>query len=258
MSSSTTITSITYTYTQHTYTYIPVDAIDAGCFQHVAADLIVVRLNKAHMARVGRQVEHILHALGDGQAVVHDAQIHQMELVTEHVLTHVLILLPVRSHDVVALTLETPGNMRRNESSGSRDGNPQLPFRPVRLPIQVTRRILPILLQSVRNHHPRLSLLRQAKSLALLPSGPERFLSNYYNILSTELALVLSSGNFPHKIPLRTKLPPSPNNILALVSCAIPEFPNARARSPRPLRTQRQMERLKTTRTMTKRRPNKY
>ncbi len=170
MSSSTAITSITYTYTQHTYTYIPVDAIDAGCFQHVEADHSVVvhddrvvRLNKAHTAHVGRQVENMLHALGDGQAVVHDAQIHQMELVTEHVLTHVLILLPVRSHDVVALTLETPGNMRRNESSGSRDGNPQFLFWPVRFPIQVTRRILPILLQSVRNHHPRLSLLRQAK-----------------------------------------------------------------------------------------------
>ncbi len=114
------------------------DAVDASCFQHVEADHSVVihddgmvGLDEAHAAHVRRKVEHMLHALGDGQAVVHDAEIHQMELVTEHVLTHVLILLPIRCHDVVTLGLQASGNVRGDESASSCDGNPQLLLRPV-------------------------------------------------------------------------------------------------------------------------------
>jgi len=115
-----------------------VDAVDASCFQHVEADHSVVihddgmvGLDKAHAAHVRRQVEHMLNAFGDGQAVVHDAEIHQMELVTEHVLTHVLILLPIRCHDVVTLGLQASGNVRGDESASSCDGNPQLLLWPV-------------------------------------------------------------------------------------------------------------------------------
>ncbi len=137
------------------------DAVDASCFQHVEADHSVVihddgmvGLDEAHAAHVRRQVEHMLHALGDGQAVVHDAEIHQMELVTEHVLTHVLILLPIRCHDVVTLGLQASGNVRGDESASSCDGNPQLLLRPVWLPLQITGSVLPVyyFLHSIARH----------------------------------------------------------------------------------------------------------
>lgn len=108
----------------------PRDAVDAGGFEHVEADHGVVvhddgvvGLDEAHAAHVGGQVENVMRAFRDLQAIVHDAQVHEVELIAEHVLAHVLVLLPVRRDDVVALAAQPPRDVRRDEPPRARDAD---------------------------------------------------------------------------------------------------------------------------------------
>ncbi|KRY06164.1 hypothetical protein T12_3427 [Trichinella patagoniensis] len=86
----------------------------------------------------------MVHTLSNLEAIVHNPQIHEMELMAEHILSHVLILLPIGGNDVVSLALQTPCNVRGNEASSPGDRDTELLRWPVRLPLQVRIGVLPI------------------------------------------------------------------------------------------------------------------
>jgi hypothetical protein len=151
----------------------PGDAVNAASLEHVEADHgvvvhddSVVGLDKAHAAHVGGEVEDVVRALGDLEAIIHDAQVHEVELVAEHVLTHVLVLLPVGRDDVMPLALEPPRDVRRDEPARPRDRDPQFRLWPVLLPVQVRRRVRPKASIARHGYHknqnrPTTSLLRK-------------------------------------------------------------------------------------------------
>ena len=85
----------------------------------VVADDGVARLDEAHATHVGGQVVHLLGALGHRQAVLHLAQVHEVELVAEVLLLHELVALPVRGHDVVSFLLQAAGQVRADEPTGA-------------------------------------------------------------------------------------------------------------------------------------------
>lgn len=129
----------------------PFDAIDSCSFKHVEADHGVVvhdhgvvGLDETHASHIGSKIEDVICTTGDLEAVVHDPEVDEMELVAEHVLAHVLVLLPVGGDDVVALALETPGDVGGDEASGAGDADPERPGRPVGLPLQVLVRVCSI------------------------------------------------------------------------------------------------------------------
>jgi len=82
--------------------------------------------------------------LGNLQTVVHDPEINQVELMAEHVLGHVLILLPVRGNDIMALAFQTASNVGSNETTSPSNRNPQLLTWPVGLPLQLSIGVLAI------------------------------------------------------------------------------------------------------------------
>lgn len=127
---------------------VPLDAVDTRGFTHVEGDHGVVKeegavvgLNEAHAAHVGSKVEHMLCSFRNLKAILHNTKVHKVKLVTEHILTHVLILLPIGSDDVVTLTLQAARNVRRDEPPSARDGDSELLRRPVLLAVQVRGRV---------------------------------------------------------------------------------------------------------------------
>ena len=123
---------------------LPLDTVNSSSLKHVKADHgvvvhdhRVVGLDEAHPTHISREVEHMVNPRGDLEAVVHHPQVHEVELVAEHVLGHVLVLLPVRCDDVMALTLEAARDVGGNEPASTSDGDPQLLKRPVRLLLQL-------------------------------------------------------------------------------------------------------------------------
>lgn len=128
---------------------LPLDAVNSSSLKHVKADHGVVvhddgvvGLDEPHPTHVSREVEHVVNPRGDLEAVVHDPQVHEVELVAEHVLGHVLVPLPVGGDDVVALALEAARDVGGDEPAGPGDGDPQLLERPVRLLLQLRVRVL--------------------------------------------------------------------------------------------------------------------
>jgi hypothetical protein len=128
---------------------LPLDAINSSSLKHVKADHgvvvhdhRVVGLDEPHPTHISSKVEHMVDPRGHLEAVVHDPQVNEMELVAEHLLSHVLVLLPVRGDDVVALALEAPRNVGGDEPAGARDGDPQLLKWPVGLLLQLRVRVL--------------------------------------------------------------------------------------------------------------------
>lgn len=63
--------------------------------------------------------------------VIHHAEVNKMEFMTEHILHHMLILVPVRGNNIVSLTLQSPGNVWGNKSPNPSNRNPEFPGRPV-------------------------------------------------------------------------------------------------------------------------------
>jgi hypothetical protein len=114
----------------------------------------------------------VVRALGDLEAVVHDAQVHEVELVAEHILAHVLVLLPVGRDDVVPLALEPPRDVRRDEPARPRDRDPQPRLWPVLLPVQVGRRVRPKASIARHGYH------KKPKPTHYLPLDPENNLLN--------------------------------------------------------------------------------
>ena len=108
----------------------PLDAVDASRLEHVEADhgIVVeddrvVGLDEAHAAHIGGEIEDMIDIFGDGEAVIHDSEVDEVEFMAKHVFGHVLILLPIRCDDVVALALEAARDVRCNEAAGPRDGD---------------------------------------------------------------------------------------------------------------------------------------
>ena len=85
--------------------------------RRVVQDARVVGLDEAHAAHVGGEVEAPLHALARLLAGVGKSEVEVDELVAEHVLRHVLVLLPVHRAHPVPLLLETLGEVRADEAS---------------------------------------------------------------------------------------------------------------------------------------------
>jgi len=75
----------------------------------------------------------MVHIRADFLAVVEEAQVHEVELVTEDVLREMLIPLPVAGNHVMAFRLETLGQVGSNETSSTSDADTQLLLRPIRL-----------------------------------------------------------------------------------------------------------------------------
>nr|GMC93634.1 hypothetical protein T12_3427 [Ipomoea batatas] len=139
----------------------PFNAINPGSFHHVEADHCVVvhnnrviRLNEPHSTHISSKVEDMVNSLSDLQTIVHNPQINEMKLMTEHVLSHVLVFLPVRSNNVVALTLQPASNVRSNKPSSPSNGDAELLRWPVRLPLKVLIGVSTII-NSSRASHPK-------------------------------------------------------------------------------------------------------
>lgn len=129
----------------------PLDSINPSSLEHVEADHCVVveddrvvRLNETHASHISCEVEHMVDPRGDLQAVIHNPEVHEVELVAEHVLSHMLILLPIGGNDVVTLALESTGNMGPDKASCTSNRDPELLGGPVRLPLKVLIGVLTI------------------------------------------------------------------------------------------------------------------
>ena len=75
----------------------------------------------------------MLSVLAHLDAVVVNTQVHEVELVAEHFLWHVLVSLPVTRDNIVPFLLETLREVTRNETTCSSNTDLQLLIRPVRL-----------------------------------------------------------------------------------------------------------------------------
>ena len=104
----------------------------------------MIRLDEPHATHISSKIKDMVDTLGDLQTVVHDPEINKVELMAEHVFSHVLILLPVRGNDVVALALQTASNVGSNETTSPSNRNPQLLTWPVGLPLQLSIGVLAI------------------------------------------------------------------------------------------------------------------
>ena len=71
----------------------------------------MVALDESHTTHVSSKVEHVVATRDNLGAVLEQAQVDQDELVTEDILRHVFIALPVASDDVVTLALQPLGKM---------------------------------------------------------------------------------------------------------------------------------------------------
>lgn len=138
---------------------LPFDTINPSGLKHVKADHGVVvhdnrviGLNESHPSHISGKVENMVNPGGHLEAVVHHPQINKMELMAEHILSHVLIFLPVRSNDVVALALEAPRDVGCDEPASSRNRDPQLLKWPVRLLLQLRVCVLLIERHSAVTH----------------------------------------------------------------------------------------------------------
>mmetsp|Transcript_33663 Transcript_33663/g.73446 ORF Transcript_33663/g.73446 Transcript_33663/m.73446 type:complete len:341 (+) Transcript_33663:111-1133(+) len=83
-----------------------------GSLKHVERDLGVVveqhslvGHDEPHSAHIGGQVVHMLAPAGDLQAVLQQAEIHLVELVAELLHGHELVVLPIRTDNITALSL---------------------------------------------------------------------------------------------------------------------------------------------------------
>mmetsp|Transcript_15757 Transcript_15757/g.45023 ORF Transcript_15757/g.45023 Transcript_15757/m.45023 type:complete len:207 (-) Transcript_15757:58-678(-) len=103
-----------------------------GDHRVVVHDDRVVALDESHTTHVSSKVEHVVATRDNLGAVLEQAQVDQDELITEDILRHVFIALPVASDDVVTLALQPLGKMRCDEATSSCDAYLQL-GRPVRL-----------------------------------------------------------------------------------------------------------------------------
>ena len=90
----------------------PLNSIDPGSLKHVEANRSVVvhndrmvGLNEAHTPHISSKVKHMINPVYDFQTVIHHPKINEMKLITEHVLGHVLIFLPIRSNNLMSLIL---------------------------------------------------------------------------------------------------------------------------------------------------------
>lgn len=93
----------------------------------------MVGLDEAHTTHISSQIEDMVDFLSHLQAIIHDSEINKMEFMAEHILCHVFILLPVRSNDVMAFALQTPGNVGSYKATSASDGDCQFLRRPIRL-----------------------------------------------------------------------------------------------------------------------------
>jgi len=137
----------------------PLNAVNPGSLNHVEANHRVVvhndrviRLNKPHPTHVCSKIENMINPFSNLQAVIHDPEINKMEFITEHVLSHVLIFLPVRSNNVMPLRLEAPSYVWCNKTPSPSDGNLKLLCWPVRLSLKTLISVLTIVSFSSTSH----------------------------------------------------------------------------------------------------------
>ena len=130
---------------------IPTDTVDTRCLDHVKANhgVIVhnnrvIRLDESHAAHISCEVENMVDTFGDGKAVIHDAEIYEVELVAEHVIIHVLVLLPIRGDDVVAFALEAAGDVGGDEATGTGDGDAQRGRGPIGFGVELAEGVIAI------------------------------------------------------------------------------------------------------------------
>jgi hypothetical protein len=97
--------------------------LEAQLAQHQTPLNRVIRLNESHTTHACGQVENTVNSFGNSQAIVHNSEIHKTEFIAEHILSHALVLFPIRGNNVVSFRFQSPGNMGGNEPTSSSDGS---------------------------------------------------------------------------------------------------------------------------------------